>query len=151
MVLLALALAQSQLPPCRSGAADCEPLERGLRRIGEDDWVDVGTGSKGELWSLQTLSAINMQQDRKNYSFGPRHAWIRIIPKGGRAAFSKVYWAISCSDKGYFTISRVIFSRSGEQLSRWDNPRSTAPRAFPTWSYAAPGTIEWKVIEAACS
>lgn len=117
--------------------------------ITEDDWIDVGRGSNGNLWSLQWLSVINFQDNQKSYAYPPTNAWIRIMPKKG--AYNKVYWSIGCSDRSYFTLSRVTFSRSGEQLSRWDNPRSVAPRALSIWSYAAPGTIESKIIDAFCT
>ena len=119
------------------------------KRISEDDWIEVGRGSDGNQWSIQWLSIINFQQSRKTHAYGPTNAWIRIMPKQG--AYSKVYWAIGCGDKSYFTLSRVTFSQSGKQLSRWDNTRSAAPRALPTWSYAAPGTIESRIIDAFCT
>ena len=121
------------------------------KQIGEDDWIDVGRGPGGNLWSIQWLSIINFQLERKSNShLDGSNAWIRIISKKG-SAYKKIYWSINCKSKAYFILSRVSFSPSGAPLSRWDNPHSIAPRAFPTWSYAAPGTVETKVIEAFCT
>lgn len=120
------------------------------RQIGEDEWIDVGAGSNGDTWSIQSLSVINFQQNQGTNLFGKGgHAWIKIVRKNG-GAYRKVYWAIGCSEKAYFTVSRVAFSKTGTQLSRWDNSRTTAPRDFPKWSFAAPGTIESRVIGAFC-
>jgi hypothetical protein len=120
------------------------------KKVTEDDWAALGKVGSGNQWYVQVLSVLDFPPAENTDLILGRNGrvWVKIVRKDRTA--EKVLFEIVCQDRRYAILSRTYFSPAGAAQRTWNAPQPSDLRMRRAYSYAAPGTIESKLIDQVC-